>query len=51
MFGSDWPVCTLAAGYHEVFELARTVLDGHLSAAEQAAVFSGNAVATYRLRI
>jgi L-fuconolactonase len=48
MFGSDWPVCTLAAGYHEVTDLARTVL-GALSPAEQAAVFHGNAVTAYRL--
>jgi L-fuconolactonase len=51
MFGSDWPVCTLAADYHEVMELARTVLSGRLSSAEQAAVFGRNAVAAYRLPI
>ncbi len=51
MFGSDWPVCTLAATYHEVLELARTVLGGRLGAAGRAAVFGGNAVTTYRLRI
>ena len=26
MFGSDWPVCTLAASYTEVLELAHSVL-------------------------
>lgn len=28
MFGSDWPVCTLAASYEEVLALARGALDG-----------------------
>ena len=27
MFGSDWPVCTLAASYDQVVAAARTVLD------------------------
>jgi L-fuconolactonase len=48
MFGSDWPVCTLAAGYADVVEAARTCLGG-LSAAETAAVFAGTATRTYRL--
>ena len=51
MFGSDWPVCTLAASYHEVVTLARTLLDGRLSPAEMDGVFGGNAVAAYRLRL
>ena len=48
LFGSDWPVCLLAAGYGEVLDAARQVTDG-LSPNERAAVFAGNAVATYRL--
>jgi L-fuconolactonase len=51
MFGSDWPVCTLAASYHEVITLARTLLDGRLSAAESEAVFGSNAVAAYGLSV
>ena len=51
MFGSDWPVCTLAASYHEVITLARTLLDGRLSPAETDAVFGGNAVAAYGLSV
>ncbi|HEX4061649.1 MAG TPA: amidohydrolase family protein [Streptosporangiaceae bacterium] len=51
MFGSDWPVCTLAASYHQVMDLARTTLDGRLSPPEQAAVFGGNAVTAYRLHL
>ena len=50
MFGSDWPVCTLAATYGEVVELARTLVGGRLSAAETDAVFGQNAVAVYGLR-
>jgi L-fuconolactonase len=45
MFGSDWPVCTLAATYSEVLELARSVL----SADERAAVLAGTARRVYRL--
>jgi L-fuconolactonase len=50
MFGSDWPVCTLAASYSEVMALARASLGGRLSPAEMDAVFGANAVAAYRLR-
>ena len=48
MFGSDWPVCTLAASYGEVLEAARD-LTGHLSAAEREAIFAGTAARVYRL--
>jgi L-fuconolactonase len=48
MFGSDWPVCTLAASYVEVLELARSALDG-LSRAEQDAVLGGTARRFYSL--
>jgi L-fuconolactonase len=48
MFGSDWPVCTLAAGYGDVLETARGLTAG-LSPAERAAVFYGTATAVYRL--
>jgi L-fuconolactonase len=51
MFGSDWPVCTLAGSYGDVLAVARAALDGHLSAAELDAVFAANAIATYRLRL
>ncbi|GGV45454.1 amidohydrolase [Kitasatospora herbaricolor] len=46
MFGSDWPVCTLAATYGEVMDTARA-LTGGLSSAEQHAVFAGTAAAAY----
>jgi L-fuconolactonase len=48
MFGSDWPVCTLAASYAEVLELARSALAG-LSATEQDAVLAGTARRFYGL--
>ena len=48
LFGSDWPVCLLAATYGEALDTARTTLAG-LSGDERAAVFGGNAVEVYRL--
>jgi L-fuconolactonase len=48
MFGSDWPVCLLAATYAQVVDLARTTL-GSLTPSERAAVFGANAVRIYRL--
>lgn len=49
MFGSDWPVCTLAASYAEVVALARDLLGPHLSATEMDDVFGGNATRFYGL--
>ena len=48
MFGSDWPVCLLAADYGAVLELVLAALDG-LDDAERAAVLGGNASRLYRL--
>ncbi|GAA1602657.1 amidohydrolase family protein [Kribbella hippodromi] len=48
MFGSDWPVCLLAASYAEVVETAE-VLTSALSPAEQHAVFTTTATRTYGL--
>lgn len=48
MWGSDWPVCTLAATYAEVLSAARTCLAG-LTADESDALFSGTAARVYRL--
>ena len=48
LFGSDWPVCLLAASYERVFELASGAL-GALSDPEQGAVFGKNAAEVYRL--
>lgn len=48
MFGSDWPVCLLAASYGQVLDALRLVLGG-LPAAEQAAVLGGTAARFYGL--
>jgi L-fuconolactonase len=48
MFGSDWPVCNLAADYAEVFDAARA-LTGRLGDQERRAVFEGTATRVYRL--
>jgi L-fuconolactonase len=48
LFGSDWPVCLLAATYGEILDAARATLAG-LSSDEGAAVFGGNAAEVYRL--
>jgi len=51
MFGSDWPVCTLAVGYAEVVALTRELLEPRVSPAERDAVFCANATAVYRLKL
>jgi L-fucono-1,5-lactonase len=50
MFGSDWPVCTLAASYAEVLELAEDVLHG-LGPDERASVLAGTAQRFYGLAV
>jgi len=49
LFGSDWPVSTLAAPYGQVCGLYRE-LTAPLSAAEQLAIFGRTARRVYRLR-
>lgn len=51
LFGSDWPVCELAAGYDLVHGLADRWAQASLSPAEQAAFWSGNAVRCYSLQL
>ncbi len=48
MYGSDWPVCTLAASYGEVWDLAGTLIKD-LGDAERAAVLGGTAARVYGL--
>ncbi len=48
MFGSDWPVCTLAAQYAEVVLIVQDYVRG-LSVAAQDRIFGGNAVEFYGL--
>ncbi len=48
MFGSDWPVSTLTAGYGDVVAAARALTAG-LTAPDRAAVLAGTARAVYRI--
>jgi len=48
MYGSDWPVCLLAADYPRVAGLARALIAG-LSEVERDAVLGGTAARWYRL--
>lgn len=47
IFGSDWPVCTLAASYQDVKAIAHRLTEIHPGIAER--FFHLNAVAAYRL--
>lgn len=48
MFGSDWPVCLLAAGYEQVFSLVRDyALRAAPDASAQEAIFGGTAAKFY----
>ncbi|TVY00321.1 amidohydrolase family protein [Paenibacillus cremeus] len=49
MFGSDWPVCLLAASYDQVIDVLEQALPETLSVKEKAAVYGGNAMTFYRL--
>jgi L-fuconolactonase len=46
MFGSDWPVCLLAADYTQVVKLAQALTAG-LSPAERTAIFCSTAARVY----
>jgi L-fucono-1,5-lactonase len=48
MFGSDWPVCLLAATYERVMEAFQTLL-ADLSDEERHGIFAGNAARFYRV--
>lgn len=48
MFGSDWPVCLLAASYEQVLELFQTVL-ADLRESDRDSIFSKNAMQFYRI--
>jgi L-fuconolactonase len=48
LFGSDWPVSTLAGGYGQVHALAEQAV-ADLDPAQRAAVFGGTAARTYGL--
>jgi L-fuconolactonase len=48
IFGSDWPVCTLAASYQRIVELAEHFI-GRVSQGERSACMGGNAAEVYSL--
>ncbi len=48
MFGSDWPVCLLAASYRSWYELCRRFAST-LSETDQARLFGGTAIEAYQL--
>ncbi|WP_374200130.1 amidohydrolase [Streptomyces sp. AC555_RSS877] len=50
MFGSDWPVCRIAADYAEVVAIAGK-LTARLDPAERHQVFTGTAARTYGLTV
>ena len=49
IWGSDWPVCTLASSYERWLEASETLLC-ELSEAQRVAIFGRNAAQAYRLR-
>jgi len=50
MFGSDWPVCLLAASYERVLDALTTNLTS-LTGPERDEIFSGTAIRAYRLAL
>lgn len=50
IFGSDWPVCLLAAQYHQVVALVENYFRS-FSVSEQEKIFGLNAVNFYRLKL
>jgi L-fuconolactonase len=50
VFGSDWPVCLLAASYAHVIDACGVAI-GDVLSAERERIFGGNAVELYRLPV
>jgi L-fuconolactonase len=50
MFGSDWPVCTVAASYERALTIVKEYLRGY-SAEECAAVLGDNAATFWKLKV
>lgn len=49
VFGTDWPVCTLAAPHADVVALTRGLLSELYGSEDMAKIFGGNAARFYRL--
>jgi L-fuconolactonase len=50
MFGSDWPVCTLAAQYGQVVDIIRTAIDERPQS-EQDSIFGDTARQFWKLAL
>jgi L-fuconolactonase len=50
MFGSDWPVCLLAASYQQVWQAIHEAL-GKISDEQRNKIFGANAIRFYRLNV
>jgi L-fuconolactonase len=50
LFGSDWPVCLLAATYDRVIAALKECVND-MRGADTDAVFGGNAIRVYRLAV
>jgi len=50
MYGSDWPVCLLAAEYSDVYKLLEQTLPGSLTRSDLDDVFGNNAAAFYKIK-
>jgi L-fuconolactonase len=50
MFGSDWPVCQLAASYGTVYDVLHVWAEERLSATERADLWGGTAARCYNLQ-
>jgi L-fuconolactonase len=50
VFGSDWPVCLLAASYAQVIDACGLAI-GDVASGERERIFGGNAVELYRLSV
>lgn len=49
MFGSDWPVCTVAGGYTSMLNIVKNYTDERLTQQEQSLFWGGNAERFYSL--
>ena len=50
IFGSNWPVCLVAASYAQVYDALSEVL-GDVAADERSLIFGANAISAYRLAL
>jgi L-fuconolactonase len=50
MFGSDWPVCLLAAKYAQVVKVVEDYVEAHAAEHKQG-IFGGNAIRFYALKV